>query len=247
MKTILGLLLLFINIGCDQVDCDDLGFNAIQLIPLCVRIRNINEDIPKIQILSSISFLESTSGKNRIHAMQTTGIHAGTYSYSSFGLMPVSVVEISIKSSKFNKSDLGKQISKLDPKTDMKSIHAITSDVTKDTLIANFLWDYNKNQVSKFTNKEHQIEVNAYAWRYGVNAAKDIYTKFGIEKIRKADYVRKFNEQIKGQKFLQSFNNPKSEQWKEFFKTLTKKKSKMSWVTSFMEKSQKGTRYAHKN
>lgn len=217
----------------------------------------------KRQILDSLSSIESSGGKNRVHAKQNKGIHAGTYSYSSYGLMPVSIRELADKSNKFGASPLGQKIQTIDPVENMPAIHAITDDQKNDDFIAEHLWNYNKNRVAKFAAPEHVNDVSAYAWRYGNEAAKSMYIKEGISGIRNAPYVQKFNMYLKEPLTSSTPASHRAsasgdaapvvspKQWKSFFETIKRPSKRKKhhpkvtyspekpWIDTFMENVQK--------
>jgi hypothetical protein len=72
-----------------------------------------------------LAHLESSSHTDRVHPIVNKGVNKGTRSISSYGLMPIDVLETAHKHAPFKNSDLGKQI--LTSKT-FGDINHITTD-----------------------------------------------------------------------------------------------------------------------
>jgi len=142
--------------------------------------------------LELIAALESAGHTQRIHDLQTSGVHAGTRAVSSYGLMPVTLREVAGKHKPMKDSELGKQINKT---ADPLEINAITKDRKKDDELANHVWNYAQSRLQK--NKpdlsKDQLELmSVFAHRRGINAALQEFNSGGIEGIKQDPYVKKY-------------------------------------------------------
>lgn len=150
--------------------------------------------------LESIAKIESAGHKNRIHDVNNSGMHKGMRSVSSFGIMPITAVEIAQKHSVFKHTETAKQLRNLG-----KNIQATHTDINKitenqelDKQIAGAVWDYQKNRVKTFVSDEKHVPfVVALAHRKGISAAKQIYLKGGIDDVMKHPYVSTFANHYK--------------------------------------------------
>lgn len=142
--------------------------------------------------LQRIAFMESSGGKNREHNMVQSGIHKGTKSVSSYGLMPLYVKEAAEKYKPLKNSFAGKLISSMSSPEDVNNL---TRDVNFDNHVAKHIWNYNESRLGKFTSDPEHLELlGVAAHRRGVTGAASTYAKGGIEAILNDPYVQKYQQ-----------------------------------------------------
>lgn len=129
----------------------------------------MNKDEMK-QKLAILKQLESSGGKNRVHAMQKDGIHKGTRAVSSYGLMPNTIAEFVKRNKAFQNTPVGKEI--LASMGKAESINKVTEDESKDDVLAEALLGEQKERLSKHLDATDDPELlNVYAHRRGVSGA----------------------------------------------------------------------------
>jgi hypothetical protein len=147
--------------------------------------------------LEAIADIESSGHQFRKHPMVQAGIHKGTHAQSSYGLMPLSLHFLAENNKRFADTPTGKEILKLagkNPKANWHKIAALTNNQEHDNVAAAHLWNYQRDRVSKFANKKHDLDVlTAYAHRHGIRGTYDkIKESGGYKQILSNGYVVKF-------------------------------------------------------
>lgn len=140
--------------------------------------------------LKHLADIESSGHKNRVHALQTGGIHAGTRAVSSYGLMPATLKEIATKHKPLRNSELGQQI--LAAKTP-EEINKITYHQPHDDALAKHAWEYTQSRLLKNApgvDKQQLENLTVYAHRNGINAALKAH-KTGT--VTSHPYVQKYS------------------------------------------------------
>jgi len=152
--------------------------------------------------LEVLAHLESSGGKNKLHAPQTSGIHKGTRAVSSYGLMPNTVKEFTLRNKEFQKTPTGQLI--LQNIDNPEAINKITEQQEHDDAIMSALLNEQRNRISKYADESDDPELlNVFAHRRGVSgaikAAKD-------DSYYEDPYVKAYQEE-KARRFpqLQSF------------------------------------------
>lgn len=120
--------------------------------------------------LAILSHLESSGGKNKQHAMQTSGIHKGTRAVSSYGLMPNTVKEFILRNKEFQKTPTGQKLmAVLD---NPEAINKITEQQEHDDAIMSELLKEQSSRISKHADENDDQELlNIFAHRRGVSGA----------------------------------------------------------------------------
>lgn len=160
----------------------------------------------KLKVLAQ---LESSGGKNKIHNMQTSGLHKGTRAVSSYGLMPNTVAEFVRRNKQFQTTPTGQEVLKaLD---NPEAINKITEQQEHDDAIMRALVEEQNARLQKHIPEDADPELlNVYAHRRGVagaiKAAKDgsykedpYVRKYIEEKAKKFPHLVSFLEKPKGE------------------------------------------------
>jgi hypothetical protein len=151
--------------------------------------------------IEAIAQIESSGHKFREHDLVTAGIHKGTRSLSSYGIMPLSIHFLAEKVKEFQNTPVGKEIIEAggkDPKANWMKIAEITKRHTKDHEAMANLWHYQTKRVASFAAPEHNIQaLTAYAHRRGIRGTYDLLKeKDGYSKLLKDPYVQKFLSEL---------------------------------------------------
>jgi hypothetical protein len=150
---------------------------------------------PHRKELEAIAQIESTGHQFRVHKVNETGMHKGMKSVSSYGIMPITAVEIAQKHPQFRTTGMASTLRNLGANIQLNhpQINKITENLDNDKNIAGAVWDYEKGRVKGFVADDNHLPfVVALAHRKGINAAKQIYLSQGIEGVMKHPYVSSF-------------------------------------------------------
>lgn len=144
--------------------------------------------------LQYLAKIESNNHKSREHTPVKIGVHIGTRSVSSYGLMPKLIIEIAQKYGPLRNSELGREI--LDADTP-EEVNELTRDQQIDDKLANMVWDYNQSRLKSFaTNPEEAELLGVLAHRRGVKGAQEIFRQGGLDKVKKDPYIVKYLQAI---------------------------------------------------
>lgn len=141
---------------------------------------SIKVDKPELhEELKHISFIESSSGKNKNHKTVESGLNTGHTAGGSTGLMPLTIKDIVRQNPSLHQKYGHLRGMSADEITDFtnKNEHA-------ESEIANAHWN---RLINIFPNSPSR---RAYAWRRGITAS----LKASDEKVESHPYVKKFNE-----------------------------------------------------
>ena len=155
--------------------------------------------------LEAIAKLESAGHTQRDHPLVMKGVHKGTKSTSSYGLMPLSLHMVAKKDSAFANTATGKLVNHAggqNANQNWQAIAKITANQTHDNEAAAHMWNYEKQRVAKFASPEHDLDaLTAYAHRNGIQATRDaLSVTNGYQNILNHPYVKKFLEYFKSPK-----------------------------------------------
>lgn len=138
-----------------------------------------------------LAHLESNNHQQRDHPVVNTGVNKGTQAISSYGLMPIDVLETAQKHKPFKESDIGKKI--LDAKS-LKDINNITQDQNKDDEILNHVWNYKQSRlIANHVVTPEQLELmGVMAHRRGITGALKAFNEGGLDAVKNDPYVKKY-------------------------------------------------------
>ena len=140
--------------------------------------------------LRRIATIESTGGKNKVHAEVKEGVHKGTRSVSAFGLMPKYIKEVAEKFNPLKNSMLGKLIRS----SDVNQVNNIVSNNEHDSTLANHIWNYNQSRLSQHTvDPSHLEALGVAAHRRGITGALKLYKEGGINAVHSDPYVKTYH------------------------------------------------------
>lgn len=138
-----------------------------------------------------LAHLESNNHKNRVHPVVHAGVNKGTQAVSSYGLMPIDVIETAHKHQPFKNSDIGKQV--LNAKT-FKDVNNLTQDQDKDDEILNHVWNYKQSRlIANHVVTPEQLELmGVMAHRRGISGALKAFNEGGLDAVKADPYVKKY-------------------------------------------------------
>lgn len=157
--------------------------------------------------LQAIAHNESSDHRAREHARVMKGVHMGTQSISSYGVMPIGAHELATKDKEFGKTPTGQAIlhaaqpqpSDTDPYAKWARVAEVTRDQNHDNNAAAAIWNYHRNRISKFAPAGADLDaMTAYAHRKGVTATfVEMKKPNGYQNILNHPYVKSFLEKLK--------------------------------------------------